>query len=66
MFQSLGVDSPDRNRFFRGLATVLAVGLFVGFLTVPFSFALGVLDSPDVAAGAELVVPTSVTEEVQP
>jgi succinate dehydrogenase / fumarate reductase cytochrome b subunit len=46
MFQSLGLDSPDRNRFLRGLAMVLAIGFFVGFLTVPMSFGLGVMPSP--------------------
>lgn len=43
MFQSLGLDSPDRNRFLRGLAVVLSVGLFVGFATVPVVFAFGAL-----------------------
>jgi succinate dehydrogenase cytochrome b subunit len=43
MFQSLGLDNPDRNPFLRGLAGVLAVGLFFGFTTVPLAFVFGVL-----------------------
>ncbi|MFV1988543.1 MAG: succinate dehydrogenase cytochrome b subunit [Gemmatimonadota bacterium] len=46
MFQTLGLDNPDRNRAFRGLALVLALGLFVGFTAVPVSFAVGALDTP--------------------
>ncbi|MGD2045355.1 MAG: succinate dehydrogenase cytochrome b subunit [Gemmatimonadota bacterium] len=43
VFQSLGLDNPDRNRLLRGLSVVLAVALFIGFATVPLSFALGAL-----------------------
>lgn len=46
MFQSLGIDNPDRNRFLRGLAAALAIGLFLGFMAVPLSFAAGVMETP--------------------
>jgi len=38
LFQTLGLDNPDRNRTFRVLATVSAVVLFVGFAAVPLLF----------------------------
>lgn len=38
LFQTLGLDNPDRNRTFRVLATVSAVALFVGFAAVPLLF----------------------------
>jgi len=46
MFQTLGLDSPDRNRALRWFAVVLSVALFAGFVTVPISFVAGALDSP--------------------
>ena len=38
LFQTLGVDNPDRNRGLRLLAKVVAAGLFVAFTSVPVSF----------------------------
>jgi len=39
--QTLGLDNPDRNRGLRLLALLLALALFVGFVTVPVSFLAG-------------------------
>jgi succinate dehydrogenase / fumarate reductase cytochrome b subunit len=44
LFQSLGLDNPDRNRGLRGLALVIAVGLFLAFSSVPLAFVSGALD----------------------
>ena len=46
LFQTLGLDNPDRNRFFRILATASAVVLFVGFAAVPLLFFLGEMPPP--------------------
>ena len=54
MFQTLGLDSPDRNRAFRWAAVVISVALFAGFVTVPISFVSGALDAPDGQAGSAL------------
>ncbi len=46
LFQTLGLDNPDRNRSLRLLALFVAVVLFVGFATVPAAFWTGVLKAP--------------------
>jgi succinate dehydrogenase / fumarate reductase cytochrome b subunit len=46
VFQTLGLDSPERNHLFRGLAVGLAILFFVGFLSIPFAFATGLLGPP--------------------
>ncbi len=46
MFQTLGLDDPDRNRALRWFATIVSVALFVGFVIVPISVIAGVLDPP--------------------
>ena len=46
LFQSLGLDNPDRNRGLRALALVFAVGLFLAFSSVPLAFSSGVMDPP--------------------
>lgn len=46
MFQTLGLDSPDRNGALRWFATMISLVLFVGFVIVPISVAVGVLDAP--------------------
>ena len=51
MFQTLGLDSPDRNRALRWFATIISVGLFVGFVVVPISVAVGALDPPTESVG---------------
>ena len=53
LFQSLGLDSPDRNRGLRRLAAVVAVGLALTFASVPIAFATGALGPPP-AASTEL------------
>jgi len=45
LFQSLGLDNPDRNRGLRALALVVAVGLFLAFSSVPLAFFSGVMDA---------------------
>jgi len=46
LFQSLGIDNPDRNRGLRLLAAGVAVGLFLAFTSVPVAFATGILGPP--------------------
>lgn len=46
LFQSLGADSPDRNRGLRRMAVVVAIGLAFAFGSVPAAFFSGVMDPP--------------------
>jgi len=46
LFQSLGVDNPDRNRGLRMLAAGAAIALFLAFTSVPVAFATGILGPP--------------------
>ena len=46
LFQSLGIDNPDRNRGLRLTAAAAAVILVVGFCAVPVLFIAGVMPSP--------------------
>ncbi len=46
LFQSLGIDNPDRNRGLRLAAVAAAVILAVGFSAVPLLFVIGVMPSP--------------------
>lgn len=46
LFQTLGFDSPDRNRGLRRIAMFLAVVLFIGFASVPLAFWSGRLKEP--------------------
>lgn len=46
LFQSLGIDNPDRNRGLRHLAAVVSIGLALAFASVPTAFALGWMPSP--------------------
>jgi succinate dehydrogenase / fumarate reductase cytochrome b subunit len=62
LFQTLGFDNPDRNRGYRRLAAVLAVGLFVGFVAVPVSFFSGALKSPDEIGSTEV----AIQKQIQP
>jgi succinate dehydrogenase / fumarate reductase cytochrome b subunit len=43
LFQTLGIDNPDRNRKLRAFAVGSAVALFVGFVAVPLAFLTGAL-----------------------
>ena len=46
MFQSLGMNNQDRNPMFRIIAAALAIGLFLGFASVPIMFWTNVLPPP--------------------
>ncbi|MCH2149179.1 MAG: succinate dehydrogenase cytochrome b subunit [Phycisphaerales bacterium] len=46
MFQSLGMNNQDRNPMFRLIAALLAIGLFLGFSSVPILFWTNVLPPP--------------------
>lgn len=46
LFQTLGLDNPDRNKFLRGLAIVSTVAISLGFAAVPAAFILGVIPNP--------------------
>ena len=46
LFQSLGLDNPDRNRGLRSFAVIVAVGLFVAFASVPTAYFMGALKPP--------------------
>lgn len=55
MFQTLGIDNPDRNRVLRWFAVALSAALFVGFVIVPIAFATGLLDQRAETVGAAVV-----------
>lgn len=44
LFQTLGVDNPDRNPKLRAFAVISSIGLFVGFAAVPLAFLVGALE----------------------
>ena len=46
LFQTLGLDNPDRNQFLRVFALMMTVGIVIGFALVPLSFLLGGLPEP--------------------
>lgn len=46
MFQTLGLDNPDRNEMLRVAAKVLAVVIFLGFVAVPLGVFLGLVPEP--------------------
>jgi len=48
LFQTLGLDSPDRNKAIRIFAMVASIGISIGFALVPLAFLFGVLpEIPD-------------------
>ena len=47
VFQSLGIDNPDRNRGLRRFAAVVAISIFLAFVSVPAAFFLGVMPKPE-------------------
>jgi succinate dehydrogenase / fumarate reductase cytochrome b subunit len=53
LFQTLGWDNPDRNRGLRALAVLAAIGLLVGFSSVPVLIFLGVMPEPPATLAAE-------------
>lgn len=46
VFQSLGLDNPDRNRSLRRLAVCIALGLALAFASLPAAFWSGEMPSP--------------------
>ena len=46
MFQTFGIDNPDRNRGLRLFAMVATAALVIGFAAVPVAFLLGFMDPP--------------------
>jgi succinate dehydrogenase / fumarate reductase cytochrome b subunit len=51
--QTTGVDNPDRNWFWRRLASTLAVAIVVGFAVIPILFATDALPKPATAQMAQ-------------
>ena len=47
MFQTLGLDAPDRNKILRGSAAGIAIVLFIGFSAVPISMVTNAIGGPD-------------------
>lgn len=43
LFQTLGLDSPDRNQAIRIFAMVASIGISIGFALIPLAFLFGVL-----------------------
>lgn len=54
MFQTLGLDNPDRNRALRMFAIVMTGVVAIGFAAIPVSFILGIVPDP-VAYAHELL-----------
>jgi len=48
LFQSLGLDGPDRNRGLRRMAIVIAVSVPLAFASVPIAFFSGVMKPPPI------------------
>jgi len=48
LFQSLGLDNPDRNRGLRRMAIVIAITLPLAFASVPIAFFSGSMKAPPV------------------
>ena len=46
LFQSLGLDNPDRNPILRAISTVLPILLVAGFCMVPLAFMIGMFETP--------------------
>lgn len=47
MFQTLGLDAPDRNNILRGSAAATAIVLFIGFSAVPICMVTNAIGAPD-------------------
>lgn len=65
MFQSLGLDRPDRNRLLRAVATVVSILLFLGFTAVPLAFVSGTMEKPSeiTASRAEQATQAAALDE---
>lgn len=48
LFQTLGLDNPDRNKMIRIGTTVVTVLIIAGFIAVPLSFLAGLMPEPPV------------------
>ena len=48
LFQTLGLDNPDRNRGLRRMALVIAVAVPLAFASVPVAFFTGMMRPPPV------------------
>lgn len=48
LFQSLGLDNPDRNRGLRRMAIVIAAAVPLAFASVPVAFFIGMMEPPPV------------------
>jgi len=46
LFQSLGLDNPDRNRALRRTALAIAIAIPLGFAAVPLAFSTGLMKPP--------------------
>lgn len=46
VFQTLGVNSPDKNKLFKSIAITSALVLFLGFMSVPASIYFGMTPKP--------------------
>jgi len=46
LFQTLGLDNPDRNAFLRAFAILFAIGVTATFILVPLSFLSGQMPEP--------------------
>lgn len=47
LFQTLGLDNPDRNKALRMFAVVMTVAIIAGFIAVPLSFMAGMMNAPE-------------------
>lgn len=50
LFQSLGLDNPDRNLGLRRFAMAVSIGIFLAFASVPAAFYAGLMQAPKPAA----------------
>lgn len=46
LFQTLGIDNPDRNKSLRMFTIIATIGIVVGFALVPLSFMTGMMPEP--------------------
>ncbi|MDG1875439.1 MAG: succinate dehydrogenase cytochrome b subunit [Mariniblastus sp.] len=46
LFQTLGLDNPDRNKTLRLISTGLTIAVIIGFISIPLSFMSGLMPDP--------------------
>lgn len=61
LFQTLGLDNPDRNRGLRRFSAIVAVGLAIGFASIPVAFLTGVLKPVEPSTQAFIQADRAVT-----